>query len=269
MKNKKKRLFMRKLLFVLLVILSFSSIGFAQVIDAELQKAMSQKSDEMISVNIILKSQMNLKNLSKRAEGISDKYVRRDMLIDELKLFAEKEQAEILSILKAEEKSKRVSDITSSWSANYINCVTTSDVIYLLAEHPDVMMIGLDEEKYVFWNEESTKAVASPGDNIIENVIKVNADDAWELGVTGQGVLVAIIDSGVNYNHVDLADHLWDGGAQFPHHGYDTYEDDNDPMDEFGHGTHCAGTICGDGSSGTKTGMAPDATLMCIKCVSD
>ena len=260
---------MRKLLFVLLVILSFSSIGFAQVIDAELQKAMSQKSDEMISVNIILKSQMNLKNLSKRAEGISDKYVRRDMLIDELKLFAEKEQAEILSILKAEEKSKRVSDITSSWSANYINCVTTSDVIYLLAEHPDVMMIGLDEEKYVFWNEESTKAVASPGDNIIENVIKVNADDAWELGVTGQGVLVAIIDSGVNYNHVDLADHLWDGGAQFPHHGYDTYENDNDPMDEFGHGTHCAGTICGDGTSGTKTGMAPDATLMCIKCVSN
>ena len=269
MKNKKKRLFMRKLLFVLLVILSFSSIGFAQVIDAELQKAMNQKSDGMISVNIILKSQMNLKNLSKRAEGISDKYVRRDMLIDELKLFAEKEQAEILSILKAEEKSKRVSDITSSWSANYINCVTTSDVIYLLAEHPDVMMIGLDEEKYVFWNEESTKAVASPGDNIIENVIKVNADDAWELGVTGQGVLVAIIDSGVNYNHVDLADHLWDGGAQFPHHGYDTYENDNDPMDEFGHGTHCAGTICGDGTSGTKTGMAPDATLMCIKCVSN
>ena len=109
---------MRKLLFVLLVILSFSSLGFAQVIDTELQKAMNTKSDEKISVNIILKSQMNLKNLSKRAEGISDKYVRRDMLIDELKLFAEKEQAEILSILKAEEKSNRVSNISSSWSYN-------------------------------------------------------------------------------------------------------------------------------------------------------
>ena len=169
---------MRKLLFALLFIISFSSVGLAQVIDAELQKAMNKKSDEMISINIILKSQMDLKKLNKRAEGINDKYVRRDMLIDELKLFAEKEQAEILSILKAEEKSNRVSKISSSWSANYINCVTTSDVIYLLAEHPDVMMIGLDEEKYVFWNEESTKAVASPGDKIIENVIKVNAYDA-------------------------------------------------------------------------------------------
>ena len=92
---------MRKLLFALLVILSFSGLGFAQVIDADLQKAMSQKGDEMISVNIILKSQMDLKNLSKRAEGITDKYVRRDMLIDELKLFAEKEQSEIISDRKS------------------------------------------------------------------------------------------------------------------------------------------------------------------------
>ena len=126
MKNKKKRLFMRKLLFVLLVILSFSSIGFAQVIDAELQKAMNQKSDGMISVNIILKSQMNLKNLSKRAEGISDKYVRRDMLIDELKLFAEKEQAEILSIHPKKETLNEKSYIASEDGFLFKNKITTA-----------------------------------------------------------------------------------------------------------------------------------------------
>ena len=258
---------MKKLLFTLLVILSFSGLSFAQVIDNELQNVINQKTNEMISVNIILKSQMNLENASKRVEGITDKKVRRDMLIDELKLFAEKEQAEILSILKAEERNSKVTNIRSSWTANSINCTTTSDVIYLLAEHPNVLMIGYDEEKMLLWDEKSSKA--SPEDKMTENITKVNADDVWELGVTGEGVLVAIIDSGVNYNHVDLADHLWDGGAQFPHHGYDTYENDNDPMDEFGHGTHCAGTICGDGTSGTKTGMAPNATLMCIKCVSN
>lgn len=258
---------MRKLLFALLVIISFSNFGVAQVINPELQNVMNQKTDEMISVNIILKSQMNLKDLSRRAEGITDKKVRRDILIDELKLFTEKEQSEIMSILKAEERSSRVSDIRSSWTANYINCSTTSDVIYLLAEHPDVLMIGYNEEKMLLWDEKSSKA--SPDDKIIENVIKVNADDVWELGVTGEGVVVAVIDSGVNYNHVDLADHLWDGGSQFPHHGYDVYDNDKDPMDNFGHGTHCAGTICGDGTSGTRTGMAPDATLMIVKCVSD
>lgn len=39
----------------------------------------------------------------------------------------------------------------------------------------------------------------------------------------------------------DIADHLWDGGEEFPHHGYDFANMDDDPMDDFGHGTHCAG----------------------------
>ena len=66
-----------------------------------------------------------------------------------------------------------------------------------------------------------------------------------------------------------MADHLWDGGAQYPNHGYNVIDNNNDPMDNFGHGTHCAGTICGDGTSGLATGMAPDATLMCIKALDD
>ena len=69
----------------------------------------------------------------------------------------------------------------------------------------------------------------------------------------GEGVVVAVVDSGVNYDHLDLADHLWDGGASFPHHGYDVVNDDDDPMDEKGHGTHCAGTVLGDGTAGSLT----------------
>lgn len=258
---------MRKLLFVLLFFISFNFLGFSQVISPELQNVLDRKSDEMINVNIILKSQMNLDDLSKKADGITDKKIRRDMLIDELKLFTEKEQSEIMTILRAEANRGVVTDIRSSWSANYINCTTTSDVIYLIAEHPDVLTIDYNEEKMLLWDVKSS--TTSPDDEKTENITKVNADDVWELGITGEGVVVAVIDSGVNYNHVDLADHLWDGGTQFPHHGYDVYDNDNDPMDEFGHGTHCAGTICGDGTSGTKTGMAPNATLMIVKCVSN
>ena len=260
---------MRKFTLTLLIILSFCGLGFAQkTIEPELHNVMNQKGDEMISVNIILKSQIDINMLRSRAEQIADKELRRDILVDEMKLFAEKEQAEILSILKAEEKNNRVSNVKSRWIANYINCTVSRDVIYLLAEHPDVLMIGYNEEKNMLWNEKSEKA--EPGRNtIIENITKVNADDVWELGFTGYGIIVAVIDTGVNYNHVDLADHLWDGGAEFPHHGYNTYYNNNDPMDNFGHGTHCAGTVCGDGTSGTKTGMAPDATLMCVKALSD
>ena len=91
--------------------------------------------------------------------------------------------------------------------------------------------------------------------------------EATKLGYTGAGVVVAVVDSGVNYNHLDLADHLWDGGEEFPHHGYDIVNDDNDPMDDKGHGTHCAGTVLGDGTAGSLTGIAPEATLMCVKSI--
>ena len=260
---------MKKLTLTLLIILSFCGLGFAQnTIEPELQEALNQKGDEMININIILKSQIDINVLRSRAEQITDKKVRRDVLVDEMKLFSEKEQAEIMTILKAEERGSRVSDIKSGWLTNYINCNASRDVIYLLAEHPDVMLIGYNQEKYMLWNEKSEK-VEPARNTITQNITTVNADKVWELGFTGEGVIVAVIDTGVNYNHIDLADHLWDGGEEFPFHGYDVYYNDNDPMDNFGHGTHCAGTVCGDGTTGTTTGMAPNATLMCVKCLSD
>jgi hypothetical protein len=73
------------------------------------------------------------------------------------------------------------------------------------------------------------------------------------------------MDSGVNYNHTDLADHMWDGGAPYPNHGWDFVNNDNDPMDSHGHGTACAGIVAGDGTSGSNTGVAPDARIMALK----
>ena len=259
---------MRKLVFTLLVILSFCNSVLAQsTIEPRLQEVLSQKGDEMISVNIILKSQMNFNNLRSRSEGIIDKDARRNVFVDELKNFTEKEQKEILSILDAEQRSSKVKDISCHWLANYINCSTTADVIYQLSQHPDVLVIGYNEEKVLVSNNYSERAEDVTG--MTENITKVNADDVWNMGYTGDGVVVAVIDSGVNYNHVDIANNLWDGGTEFPNHGYNTYDGNDDPMDRFGHGTHCAGTICGDGTSGTKTGIAPKATLMCVKSVSD
>ena len=260
---------MRKLVFTLMVFLAFCGYSFAQnTIEAELQQVLDRNSDGMVSINIILKSQMDINDLQSRVRGINDKNVRRSVLIDELKLFAEREQRDILSILRAEEKGSRVAEIESRWIANYINCKASNDVIYLLAKHPDVMMIGYNEEKNLLWNEKA-ETVDNSRSGMTENITMVNADDAWELGYTGYGVVVAVIDTGVNYEHVDLADHLWDGGDEFPNHGYDLYYNDNDPMDMFGHGTHCAGTVSGDGTSGTKTGIAPESRIMCVKAIGD
>ena len=264
---------MRKLLLALTLIL-LCNIGFSQnAIDSRLQEVLNQKGDEMIPINIVFKSQIDLAKLRTRAAATLDKNVKRNMLVDELKLFSEERQQEVLSILKAETRSYKVTNIKTHWLSNAISCTASSDVIYLLSKHPDIEVIGYDEMvKMVPEESQQTLTQTQTIDDDItltDNIYMVNVDKVWAMGYTGKGVLVAVIDSGVNYNHEDLKDHLWDGGAQYPNHGYNTVNDNDDTMDRYGHGTHCAGTICGDGTAGVLTGMAPDATLMCVKALDD
>jgi subtilisin family serine protease len=89
----------------------------------------------------------------------------------------------------------------------------------------------------------------------------VRASEVWsDLGYRGAGVVVAVLDTGVDYTHADL------GGCFGPSckviGGYDFINDDADPMDDHGHGTHCAATAAGDG---VLLGVAPDAEVLAYK----
>lgn len=101
------------------------------------------------------------------------------------------------------------------------------------------------------------------------SVKRVNAPLLWQVGLDGDGILVAVIDTGVNYDHPDLKNRMWNGGTEFPKHGKDFAAQDKDPQDEgengFGHGTACAGIVAGDGTSGKKTGVAPGARIMALR----
>ena len=111
----------------------------------------------------------------------------------------------------------------------------------------------------------------------------IDAPEAWATQ-TGNNVLVAVIDTGVDYNHPDLAANIWtnpgeiagnglddDGNGYVDDiHGWDFAYDDNDPMDVAGHGTHCAGTIAavGNNSRGV-TGVNWSARIMALKFLDD
>jgi len=65
---------------------------------------------------------------------------------------------------------------------------------------------------------------------------KIEASFAWDTQIGKKSVLVAIVDTGVDYNHMDLA-------RNYVPLGYDWVNDDKNPMDDHGHGTHCAGIV--------------------------
>jgi subtilisin family serine protease len=95
-----------------------------------------------------------------------------------------------------------------------------------------------------------------------------------------QEIIVAVIDSGVDYTHPDIANNIWTNSKEIPGngkdddgngyiddiHGWDFSDDDNDPMDNIGHGTHCAGTIAATISNSLGiSGINPKAKIMPLK----
>ncbi|MCH7703438.1 MAG: S8 family serine peptidase [Planctomycetes bacterium] len=99
------------------------------------------------------------------------------------------------------------------------------------------------------------------------------------MGITGEGVVVAHYDTGACYTHPDLAANTWVNLGEIPGNGqdddgngfidddkgWDFGSGDNDPDDDNGHGTHTMGSVVGDGTLGTQTGVAPGAKVMINK----
>ena len=91
----------------------------------------------------------------------------------------------------------------------------------------------------------------------------IGATRLWPTLRESPNIIVAVIDTGIDYRHSDLQRNMWSRGGKF---GYDFFDDDDDPMDEEGHGTHCAGTIAGVGNNGVGVvGVTWQAQLMAMR----
>ena len=221
---------------------------------------------EKAKINIVLKSQSDATELCRMADAFSTKAEHRDFVVNSLKRQAKDTQSDLLNYLNQMEINGLVEDIRPLWIVNSVSCFADEDVVDAISMRDDVLAVYHVEEFQLDYNEDVTKSVGHvDGREIADNVTMVNAHLVWELGYTGEDVLVALIDTGVNLNHADLQGCLWDGGEEYPNHGYDFYSHDDDPSDTHGHGTHVAGTIVGNGVSGTQTGVAPDAKIMVLK----
>jgi len=115
-----------------------------------------------------------------------------------------------------------------------------------LKKHPDVLRIYMDRKAFI---------------NLVQSIPLINADLVQNLGFSGTGATVAVIDTGVDYTHPDLGGCFGTGCKVSG--GHDFVYDDPDPMDDNGHGTHVAGIVAS--SHSTYTGVAPDADIVALK----
>ncbi len=222
----------------------------------------SAKPERLIEIDIVFKEQMDVQELRDAVHGLPrrEKRVRVSEILHEFSL---ERQRPVMDYLIQMEKQGSVADIRSFWINNAIYCRATPQVISYLDSRDDIYYVDYDLKPI----ELERPSYAVPPDVTREidwGVRKIRADLVWALGYTGQGVVVGLIDTGVNYNHVDLIDHMWTD-SNYPNHGWNFELNNNDPMDQQGHGTHTAGTIASDGSAGSQCGVAPDAQIMALR----
>jgi len=223
---------------------------FDEGVDPEIKSLINEiQAEEKISVIVTLKDQANLSQISsyKNTAPLQD-------VILALQTTAERSQKEIMLLLKIYQRSAEVEEFVPFWIFNGFSITATSRVIEALASHPDVLSIRPDQINII------------PSDNgadkiIQDNLSLINAPLVWDQGWMGQGVVVAIMDTGVDISHPDLTE-KWRGGTNS---WYDPFGIYDLPTDLSGHGTMTMGVILGGDASGSAIGVAPQAEWIAVK----
>ncbi|RMI03587.1 MAG: T9SS C-terminal target domain-containing protein, partial [Calditrichaeota bacterium] len=275
-----------------------------------LQTVLSQAADnDRIEVYLFMQDRLTLEDLQAATRGLKRKE-RRKVVTRMLKDFAASSQQQVRAFLESQQAAGAVDRLRPIWLINAIAFRATPAVIQQLAvgfpeiqmifydAHPDMNAV-LDDNGISRRNLEEGRFFYPTENMINPGLPLINAPQVWAEGDSGQGVLVANIDTGTDWRHPDLANNIWnnlgedadgDGhtleftgsswtldpgdlnGVDDDGNGYvddligwDFDFNDNDPNDGGSHGTATSGIVAGDGTNGNQTGVAPRAKLMILK----
>lgn len=219
--------------------------------------------------------------LSYHAEGEESAY-----LDDDSDICAEYDLKDVEFVLETKAENTAEKDGMTPYKTFY-EATTSEDVWATVDKLSDNENILSAEPDFV-WEKTDTTTVAATDEEInaethfpcmdVTGVWKDCFDPAKK-EAPGKGTVVAVIDTGVDYTHKDLADNIWVNEGEIPGngidddgngyiddvHGVDFVDGDSDPMDEHGHGTHVAGIIAMTPGNGGGVGVAYGAKIMCVR----
>ncbi|MFE3516339.1 S8 family serine peptidase [Streptomyces sp. NPDC059166] len=178
---------------------------------------------------------------------------------------ANRTQAGLRSLIK-----KAGAHYESFWVSNTLKVTADKALAEKIAARPEVAAIEADTQVAL---PDPLPGETVPAEGGVEwNVDRIGAPEVWnDLGVRGEGVVIANIDTGVDYQHPTLLNGyrgLQEDGSYS--HGYNWFDATAScpsaaPCDDHGHGTHTMGTMVGDDGAGNAIGVAPGATWIAAK----
>jgi subtilisin family serine protease len=217
---------------------------------------------EYIPVIIFMEEQADVAGLTAQLDQReATLWERHQVIVGALKETASRTQGELLSLLRQAEQEGKVEKITPFWLANMVGASVKEESLHDLTCRGDVYAVYYDSELELI----QPVSFPTPGYGRLSksqwNLEMIKADSAWAMGYTGDGVLVANLDTGVEADHPSLHD-SWRGfDPRYSGHPEWAWRDSltqtNYPFDPGYHGTHTMGTQCGvDHSTGDTVGVA-------------
>lgn len=214
------------------------------------------------TVIVVLRDQVPPQALASLAAG-QPLAARQEAVIRTLQSTADSSQKDIRSWLASPGVAAQIDQVVPFWIFNGLAVTATPEIIAQLKQRPDVVEVIPDQ---VIPAPEMPALSPPASSSATENLALVDAPALWFMGVRGQNVVVASMDTGVDLQHPDLVSR-WRGGANS---WFDPYgEHPLIPTDLNGHGTWTMGVMVGQSSSGPAVGIAPDARWIAVKIFND